>query len=294
MSSYSGWYPPPSRPRAADGIKARSKRGAIGETWWSTRFIAVLEAFGMGNRLARGRNYARRGQVLELSVTPGAVTARVQGSRVKPYGVRLGLRAFDKTEWLAVADAMAADAWYAAKLLSGEMPQDVEELFAKAGLSLFPASARDLAMDCSCPDYEVPCKHIAAVFYLLAEAFDDDPFLILAWRGRGRDELLASVASKRAGASGTDSGPAMPRLDECLDAYFAGGLLALPGVAAPPGAGVVDHLPPLPLAVRGVPLAEVLRPAYVALTGDDVDAAEDEPATAVEVVTRHDYRTPLT
>ena len=42
-------------------------------------------------------------------------------------------------------------------------------------------------MRCSCPDSEVPCKHLAATFYLLAEAFDEDPFLILRWRGRDRE-----------------------------------------------------------------------------------------------------------
>ena len=66
------------------------------------------------------------------------------------------------------------------------MPDDIEDVFAGVGLSLFPASAGELSLDCSCPDWEVPCKHLAATFYLLAESFDDDPFRILAWRGRPR------------------------------------------------------------------------------------------------------------
>lgn len=259
----SRWYPPPSRPRAADGLKARSKRGAIGETWWSSRFIDTLEALGMGNRLTRGKNYARRGQVLDLEVTAGVVVAHVQGSRAKPYVVRIGLPAFDKSEWLAVIGEMAANAWYAAKLLAGEMPEDVEDLFAKAGLSLFPQSRRDVRMDCTCPDAAVPCKHIAAVFYLLAEQFDDDPFLILAWRGRERDDLLAAVAGQRVGAVGGvgDGGPAVPSLSECLDSYFAAGPLTLPDVTAEAGS-VPGKLPKVELRVRGMPLAEVISGAY--------------------------------
>jgi len=258
------WYPPPSRPRdVADGLKARSKRGAIGTTWWSTRFIEVLENFGLGNRLSRGRNYARRGQVIDLAVAPGAVRAHVQGSRRQPYLVRLGLRAFGKAQWLAVADEMVADAWYAAKLLSGEMPPDIEDLFARVDLSLFPQSARELDMDCSCPDWQVPCKHIAAVFYLLAEAFDDDPFLILAWRGRPREDLLALVASKRLGAVGghAESDPGVPALSECLDGYFTAGPLRPGGL--PAGARrVLDQLPAVDVTVRGRPVTEALRPAY--------------------------------
>jgi len=218
----------------------------------------------MGGRLARGRTYARRGQVIDLAVASGAVQAHVQGSRKKPYQVRIGLPAFGKAEWLVVADEMAANAWYAAKLLAGEMPPDIEDVFARAELSLFPRSATDLAMDCSCPDWEVPCKHIAAVFYLLAEAFDDDPFLILAWRGRDRSDLLALVSSKRAGAAGgaADGRPDAPALSECLDTYFRGRALALPGVAGHVDATALDQLPALGITVRGVPVADVLRPVY--------------------------------
>ena len=179
------WWPPASRPRAVEGgLKARSTRGAIAQTWWSGRFIAVLEAIIVGGRLQRGRNYARRGQVLSMDVTAGLVSALVQGSRVQPYRVRIGLDAFGQPEWAAAERALAGSAWYSAKLLAGEMPEDIEDVFAELGLALFPASATELSMYCSCPDWQVPCKHIAAVFYLLAEAFDDDPFRILAWRGR--------------------------------------------------------------------------------------------------------------
>ena len=74
---------------------------------------------------------------------------------------------------------------------------DIEDVFEGIGLSLFPGSADELSLDCSCPDWEVPCKHLAATFYLLAESFDDDPFRIPAWRGRQRDDLLDNLHAAR-------------------------------------------------------------------------------------------------
>lgn len=270
----SSWYPPPSKPRAVDGgLTARSKRGPMSQSWWSGRFIEVLESIGLGNRMQRGRRYARAGQVIELQVLAGAVTATVQGSRAKPYRVRVGLAAFDKTEWAQVCQALADNAWYAANLLAGEMPEDIEDVFTSVGLSLFPTSARDLSMDCSCPDSAVPCKHLAAVFYLLAESFDTDPFAILGWRGRDREDLLASLDALRSGGvpavDHADSKDAAVPLLGCLDSYFS------PQAEMPPRSQVrtrsdslLDQLPPIELSVRGQNLADVLREVYRDIGGE--------------------------
>ena len=266
--SKSSWYPPPSRPRPVEGgIKARSARGAIARTWWSQRFVAVLEGIGLGSRLQRGRSYARRGQVISFEVEPGSVNAQVQGSRVRPYRVRIGIPAFGKSEWARVEGALAENAWYTAKLLAGEMPDDIEDVFAGLGLSLFPSTARELSMDCSCPDFAVPCKHLAATFYLLAESFDDDPFTILAWRGRERDDLLANLEATRGhGAPAADRGePSSAALADCLDIFYGPrGQITVP---PPPHTAVdalLDQLPDVSVAVRGRPLTELLRPAYLA------------------------------
>jgi uncharacterized Zn finger protein len=276
------------------GLKARSTRGAIAQTWWSGRFIAVLESIIVGGRLQRGRNYARRGQVLSMEVTAGLVSALVQGSRVQPYRVRIGLDAFGQPEWAAAERALAGSAWYSAKLLAGEMPEDLEDVFADLGLGLFPASAAELSMYCSCPDWQVPCKHIAAVFYLLAEAFDDDPFRILAWRGREREELLAGLNAARgaltpgraasAGAAGAGApATAGEALADRLGSFFA--LPAPLPVTSPPAAtsaSILDQLPELRLAVRGRPLPELLHPAYVAFraprSADDHGDGDAAPA----------------
>jgi uncharacterized Zn finger protein len=250
------------------GLKARSTRGTIGQTWWSGRFVAVLEDIGLGNRLQRGRTYARRGQVISLDINAGLVTARVQGSRTQPYRVRIGITAYGKAEWARLERALAGNAWYAAKLLAGEMPEDIENVFTEVGLSLFPSAPGKLSLDCSCPDQEVPCKHIAAAFYLLAEAFDEDPFTILAWRGRGREDLLANLQAARSGgppAAGQAAGAGTP-LADCIGSYFSM-RAALPTTAPPatPSDALLSQLPPVDLTVRGRPLAELLRPAYLAL-----------------------------
>jgi uncharacterized Zn finger protein len=208
-------WPDASGPIPVDGgIKAKSKRGAIGEQWWSRRFIAVLESYGMSGRLQRGRSYARKGQVLEFGLTQGKVTARVQGSRPQPYKVSIGVLPLTTAQWRAVEQRLAGQALFRAKLLAGEMPREIEDVFADCGTPLFPRSAADLDMHCSCPDWEVPCKHLAAVCYVLAEAFDDDPFAMLAWRGRTRDVLLAALrrAGPRRGAGDMGAG-AGPRAD---------------------------------------------------------------------------------
>lgn len=191
MSRYGDFYFPPSRPREAKGgIKARSKRGAFVETWWGQRWLEVLESFDIGARLSRGRSYARKGQVLDLAIESGEVSAKVQGSRRTPYKVVVTVKPIAARNWKRLGKAVAADTWSAARLVAGEMPETVEETFKTAGASLFPAKLNDLKTSCSCPDWSNPCKHVAAVYYLLAEVFDRDPFLLFRLRGLSREEFV--------------------------------------------------------------------------------------------------------
>src|SRR3990172_5889984 len=190
-----GWYdydrPKPRRP--ADGIKAKTQRGTFGKTWWAGRWIAALERLVDSGRLARGRSYARSGQAVKLDVGPDGVSALVQGSRKTPYKVSIRFQPLSDADWEKVTDAMAAQAIYAAKLLSGEMPAEIEEVFAAAGVTLFPAVKNDLKTDCSCPDWANPCKHVAAVHYILGEQFDDDPFRIFELRGRNKAAIADAL-----------------------------------------------------------------------------------------------------
>jgi uncharacterized Zn finger protein len=241
-------YGPPRR--VEGGIRARSTRGAIGESWWSRRFLAVLESFALGTRLTRGRSYARAGQVLSLSVAPGVVSASVQGSRPEPYTVTVGLKPFPDSVWTHVEEALAAQALFGAQLLAGEMPPEIEDVFRAAGAPLFPESMADLKLTCSCPDWSVPCKHLAATFYLLAEAFDTDPFQILYWRGRDRETLLVRLRALRSGAPSPDHEP--PPGNVLPPAPPLGAAMALTDVTSPPLTDTVDRfwLPPVPLPHR--------------------------------------------
>jgi uncharacterized Zn finger protein len=192
-------YYPPSRPREAKGgIKAQSRGGTFGKSWWARRWIEVLESFNIGARLGRGRSYARRGQVLSIAIGKGKVSAEVQGSRPRPYQVRIQVDPLSKAAWKKLAEVLGKQALFAARLLAGEMPEDIEKAFQAAGLSLFPGKSKDLQTECSCPDWSNPCKHIAAVYYLLGEEFDRDPFLIFKLRGMERDELIGLMGGAAA------------------------------------------------------------------------------------------------
>jgi uncharacterized Zn finger protein len=233
-----------SKPRKVKGgIKAQNKRGAFGTTWWAKRWIAVLESFDIGARLQRGRTYARGGQVISINVEKGEVTAKVQGSRPKPYDVTIQVKGLTDADWKKLAGALSKQALFAAKLLAGEMPQDIEQTFKDVGLSLFPTKLGDLKTDCSCPDDSNPCKHIAAVYYLLGEEFDRDPFLIFKLRGLSREELTGLLGKvEPASAAAPEKEP--PAAPEPLPADPAGfwkdadlpadlmGEVAIPPVAA--------------------------------------------------------------
>jgi len=192
-----GGYTPSKPIQVEGGIKAKSKRGSIGDTWWSKRWVSVLESFGWSNRLERGRRYARKGQVLDFELSAGKVEATVQGSVNKPYSVTIEIKPITEKAWDHVIEEMSKKAIFAAKLLAGEMPDDIEEAFEAEDISLFPEKSKDMKTHCSCPDSANPCKHIAALYYILAEEFDRDPFMIFKLRGRTKDEIISSLRQKR-------------------------------------------------------------------------------------------------
>jgi hypothetical protein len=143
--------------------------------------------------MERGRRYARGGRVQDLTVKAGRLEARVQGSRSTPYRVSVRSEAPSKAQWRALEAAMAARLGWTAQLLAGEVPRDLEEPFEEVGVPLFPRRWNDLQVRCGCPDDAEPCKHIAAVLYVFAQRLDDDPWQLLAWHGKERDALLASL-----------------------------------------------------------------------------------------------------
>lgn len=225
-SSYNFYYGfEPTKPIETDeGIKARSRRGAFAANWWAARWTQALERLMDPGRLGRGRRYARQGQVLSIEEHRGAILARVQGSRRKPYKVAIELKPLSDAQWERVADALAEQALFSAQLLAGEMPEEIETVFHVAGVSLFPAQHGDLMTECSCPDLANPCKHIAATHYILGERFDEDPFLIFRLRGRSQEQILEALRLRRAAEDAPETEEKQPEpappLEEGLDNFW--------------------------------------------------------------------------
>jgi uncharacterized Zn finger protein len=226
---YGSFYPPSTPIRTDKGIRARSQRGAFGESWWAKRWITALDRFGWGSRLQRGKTYARQGQVLQIDFAGMKIKAKVQGSRPKPYDVTIEIQPIGAPQWEQAIDALAGQAIFAAKLLAGEMPHDIESAFDATGVPLFPLGPQDISASCSCPDYANPCKHIAAVYFLLGERFDEDPFLIFQARGRTREQIVEALRARRASASAgaepTQASPVEPvaPLSELLPSFYQAG-----------------------------------------------------------------------
>jgi uncharacterized Zn finger protein len=179
----------------------------VSRTWWGQRFIAALEAFTDPGRLGRGRSYANNGRILEYKLSEGTVTARVRGS-INPYfGVyeepiyrtAITISPLSAADWTRVIGQIGARADLVTQLLMSEMPDEIEEVFSALGLHLLPHSQREFRTSCSCPDYANPCKHIAGLYYVLADALDQDPFVMFELRGLSREALRAELTGSPLG-----------------------------------------------------------------------------------------------
>lgn len=230
-------------------------------------FLGMFEALRMAPTFARGRRDARAGHVRSLSISGSLVTSHVRGAEEQQtYRARIAVRAFGAAEWARVEDALAAQAGHVADLLTGRMPAGIEDVFASAGLTLLPLTLDEVAMDCGCERWPMPCVHLAATCYALAESFETDPFGIFTWRGRGREELLTHLTQLRGTAEPSQPSPPDASLGE-LAAFWD---YAGPEAAATPRRRsrpdlILDQLDAPPLRYGGRSLAEVLRPAYLAL-----------------------------
>ena len=165
--------------------------------WWVLQWLDLLEKYRFKKRLERGRNYAREGNILRIDFEGAKVTAQVQGTADEPYSLWIKLDAFSEEDWRYVIQSLAEKAIFSAQLLAGEMPQDIEEVFIANGLTLFPFSLSDVHSRCNCPDPKNPCKHIAAVYYELADRFSEDPFVLFQLRGKTKEEILTEVRKLR-------------------------------------------------------------------------------------------------
>ena len=169
--------------------------------WWSQRWLELLDSYRFKKRLERARNYARQGNILSIKFEGSKVLAQVQGTEPEPYKVSLSLEPFSDEQWGYAIETMSQQAIWAAKLLAGEMPQNIEQVFTANGLSLFPFTLSEVRSKCSCPDKANPCKHIGAIYYQLGDRFSEDPFVLFQLRGRTREEIIADLREFRARGS---------------------------------------------------------------------------------------------
>ena len=173
----------------------------FGNTWWGKSWLNSLDKIDFDNRLPRGRRYANNGSVKNIDLKKNVVTARVQGSRPAPYTVKIEIPVFNLTEKKLLLEEVIKNTQVHAALLNRELSPDIEKIAAKQKIKIFPVKWSDLEMTCSCPDWAVPCKHIAAVIYQLAETIDRDPWLLFRLKGIdlekefGREDGISASAT---------------------------------------------------------------------------------------------------
>jgi uncharacterized Zn finger protein len=254
---------------AEDGIATSKQRGAMASTWWSRRFVDVLESYGLGTRMQRGRRYARSGQVVSLDVRSALLLAQVQGSRRTPYVVSITAAAPTAEQWAHVDTELSARVSFVAQLMAGEVPPDLEAVFDAAKVALFPATWSVLGSTCSCPDWENPCKHIAATLYVFADQLDADPWLLLAWRGRTREQMLEALRVPVGRSEISSVAPWWPFAEGPLPTGLSSATVDSLGDPPDDPAAVLARLEPLPVDVRTTPVTDLLRTAYTAMAEPD-------------------------
>jgi hypothetical protein len=232
----------------------------FGATWWGRLWLDSLEKLGDDYefRLHRGKQYAEDGVVSHFSVQPGLVQAKVHGR--KTYDVTLALPALTHAQWDRAIGRIALESRFVASLLAGEMPKGLDELFRESGASLYPRVPKELQMHCTCPDWANPCKHLAAVCYVVAEVLDRDPWMLFDLRGRAKEAILASLGPLSAALGGQGG--------QC-DRGFPG--------AAPAGASGAEPASILGVVARGGDRREPWR----AVPQDAFDVAGQLPSIAI-------------
>jgi uncharacterized Zn finger protein len=181
--------------------------GKAAKTWWGQKFIAALEEFTDSGRLQRGRSYSTDNRIKQWRVQEGKVAAKLRGNinpyfgvyKEPTYQVSVHMTHLSAAQWQAIIEKLTRRASFIAKLLLNEIPENIETVFAETGGHLLPNNYKDFKVACDCPDYAVPCKHIAGVCYRLAEAFDQDPFLLFEMRGLAPEKLLQELAKSPLG-----------------------------------------------------------------------------------------------
>ena len=182
-------------PNKANGIRLQCSLPVREQGWWARRWLGIVESMCVGARLGKGRNYAVSGQITHFQVDATKVIASVMGARPKPYDVAISFRRPEGDARKKIIKSLKSEVITVARLLAGDLPLEVEEAFRAHGFSFFPGGkispgCYDMTLSCSCPDYANPCKHIAAVLYVLGEEISRRPLTLMELRGISVEDLL--------------------------------------------------------------------------------------------------------
>lgn len=255
MSSSSGFNIRPSHKRldtpkrVRHGIRFRRKQGLDGLPWHAHQFLMAVEVNIAPDAKVLGMEYSEAGQVANYTVNPGVIEAQVQGRGPRPYTARIMVRPLTREEWDKVIERMASEAVYAARLLTGEVPPNIEECFATVGRHLLPHADDGLTTSCDC-ELPQPCKHVAATGYLMAERIEVDPVVLFALRGLEGERVLEKLQEQRTlqtsgvnQAHGTatheEDTSGLPPLEQCMDDFWRPGAHLEEALNAP----MPEHVP---------------------------------------------------
>lgn len=176
---YWDWSYYPKRNPNNSNKKKLSERKKFGQTFWGKEWLNSLKGIDYSNRLPRGSAYANNGSVLSHETKGNKIVAKVQGSYPKPYDIIIEIPEFNKTEKEKIIEILVSNPAWIAELLNKQLPQDLLAEAKKQNVKIFPSSWNDFKMKCSCPDSAVPCKHLAAVIYILSSEIDLNPLIVL-------------------------------------------------------------------------------------------------------------------
>ncbi len=281
--------------RVRGGVKLKLKAGETPQSWVTQRLLRVAETGGAANDVAKdGIEYARLGQTKRLTIEDTLCEGIIQGRSDKPYTATIGLAEFSVESQEQIIGAMADQVRYAAKLLAGELPSNIEDVFAPLGLKLFPAEPTDILPKCSCPDWkedEPWCKHTVCLTALLAERLGEDPMLIFGLRGMPGQELIDGLRQKRAvGSQGPGPSPVLlqhlpgvsdvssPPLEDSIESFWEVGD-ALADLDTPIQSPTVNcvllrRLGPSPFVDAQFPLIGLMATCYQLISEAAIEADE--------------------
>lgn len=192
---------------ADESIKKQQKKGkelhpifikgrAITKTWWGNAWCENLEKYAdYGSRLDRGKRYVRTGTVVDLQIRKGKIEAKVQGRRKTPYKVEIRISPLNQEHCQQIIDRCSEKIENMEELLSGNFPIAMKEVFTSEG-GLFPKPS-EISFNCSCPDWALMCKHVAAALYGVGVRLDENPALFFELRGINIEKFIDVAVENR-------------------------------------------------------------------------------------------------